>query len=192
MSRARTKKQETPARDVRPYWTERGYRPDLAALQPRPDEDPKGEEAYQRAFAEAAKADPPRLPNPVWYPNSESAQEYVRKRNSDFLLPRGSKRPGDEQSDAQQNARKLRDPDRSPALPTMKLKNDSDPVTKLNGHSNLPGPPSLSGPRMPGNVKTSPMSVGTPMTISQQPFTAPRLTVMEPSFGPSGPINKLR
>lgn len=191
MSQARSKKQDPPPRDVRPYWNERGYRPEVAAIKPGPDDDPKGEGAYQRAFAEAAKADPPRLPNPQWYPNSTSAMEYMRKRNIDFMLPRGSKRPGDEQLSSQQNIRKVRDPDRSPSLSTRKESQDNSPTTKFAPNTRLPGPPPLSMPRISDNP-TSPMPLGTPTSMVEQAFPAPRLAVMEPYCGPSGPVNKLR
>lgn len=188
MSQARLK-QESPLRDVRRHWFERGYRPELAALQPAPNEDPRGEQAYQRAFAEAAKADPPRLPNPQWYPNSPSAQDYMRKRNVDFLLPRGSKRPGNELMDAQQDVRKQRDPDRSPSLPAAKQNGETNSMASFGTNTGLPGPPSASVPRIADNLVTSPLPLNTP---SQQPFLAPRLTVLEPYCGPSGPVNKLR
>lgn len=191
MSQARSKRQDPPPRDVRPYWVERGYRPEVAAIKPGPDEDPKGEGAYQRAFAEAAKADPPRLPNPQWYPNSASAQEYMRKRNNDFMLPRGSKRPGDEQPGIQQNVRKARDPDRSPLQSTMKQSYDTSPTTSFSSNTRLPGLPPFSMPRSSENP-TSPMAVNTPTAMAEQSFAAPRLTVMEPYSGPTGPVNKLR
>lgn len=190
-SRSKSRKQEPPARDVRPYWVERGYRPEIAALQPRPNEDPKGEVAYQRAFAEAATSDPPRLPNPQKYPNSESAVAYMRQRDIDFTTVRIPKRPGDEQSTTQQNLRKLRDPDRSPLLATMKQdSSDTSPSTKSTPNPRLSNAAPL--PSMPRMSSDWPSSSHLPAAINQESFAAPRLGVMEPYSGPSGPTNKLR
>lgn len=61
-------------------WHARGYRPELANSKRSPNEDPKGEIAYQRAFADAAKQNPPRVPNPDFYPNSPSARNYIMRR----------------------------------------------------------------------------------------------------------------
>lgn len=195
MSQGRSKRQQQPPpRDVRPFWVERGYRPEIATSLPSPNEDPKGEEAYQRAFAETAKADPPRLPNPQWYPNSASAQAYIRRRDIDFMAPRGSKRTGDEQQASQQNARRLRDPDRSPLLSAIKQNQDSSPTTNFISNPRLPAPaaPPSSIPRMSDQPPASQLHLSAPTASSQQSFVPPRLATMEPYGGPSGPINKLR
>lgn len=191
--RSKSKRQDPPARDMKPYWVERGYRPEIAALQPRPNEDPKGEVAYQRAFAEAARSDPPRLPNPQKYPNSESAMAFLRQRDFEFTTARGSKRFGDDPPNDDQNSRKLRDPDRSPLLPAMKSDRDTSPGNKfmqIPPHlANAAPIPSL--PSMPRTADWSPSSQ-LPATIPQQSFAASRLSVLEPYSGPSGPVNKLR
>lgn len=191
--KSKSKRQDPPARDVRPYWVERGYRPEIAALQPRANEDPRGEIAYQRAFAEAATADPPRLPNPQKYPNSESATAYMRQRDIDFTTVRVPKRSGDEQPNNQQNLRKLRDPDRSPLLATMKRSTDTSPSTKFMPNPQLPAaapiPPMSSMPRMSSDWPPAPQL---PATIPQPSFGASRLSVLEPYCGPTGPVNKLR
>lgn len=76
-------------RDVRASWETRGFRADyLAIRQNDKDDDPYGELAYQRAFAEAAKKDPPRLPNPSHYPNSPSAQTFLQQRTKEFFNSR--------------------------------------------------------------------------------------------------------
>ena len=66
-------------------WQERGYRGESANPNPSYKDDPKGEEAYQRAFEAAARQNPPRVPNPHFYPNSPSACEYIRKRDQQLF-----------------------------------------------------------------------------------------------------------
>lgn len=55
--------------------------------------DPTGEEAYQRAFHEAAKMKPPRVPNPLAYPNSPTAQAHQKHRTSRFSQPSTTRVP---------------------------------------------------------------------------------------------------
>lgn len=190
--RSKSKRKDPPPRDVRPYWVERGYRPEIAGLQPRPDEDPKGEVAYQRAFAEAAKSDPPRLPNPQKYPNSESAMSYMRQRDIEFTTVRVPKRVGDEYVNGQQSLRKMRDPDRSPLLAATKQDTDTSPSSKFMPNPRFPAAAPM--PSMPPMQPTAdwPPTSQVPAAISQQSFAGPRLSVMEPYSGPSGPVNKLR
>lgn len=69
-------------------WHVRGYRPELANSKRSPNEDPKGEIAYQRAFADAAKLNPPRVPNPAFYPNSPSAKSYIRRNDESVFSAR--------------------------------------------------------------------------------------------------------
>lgn len=57
----------------------RGYRPELASVEISPTEDPRGEIAYQRAFVEFATRK--RVPDPSLYPNSPSAQEYLKRKD---------------------------------------------------------------------------------------------------------------
>lgn len=74
-------------RDMTPVWEARGYRAESVESKSEP-EDPQGEEAYQKAFLSGAKLKPPRVPNPEFYPNSPSAQEYIKKRDQQ-LFPGG-------------------------------------------------------------------------------------------------------
>src|SRR5271156_3144903 len=66
-------------------WQERGYRGESVNPNPSYRDDPKGEEAYQKAFEAAARQNPPRVPNPHYYPNSPSACEYIRKRDQQLF-----------------------------------------------------------------------------------------------------------
>lgn len=184
MSKPRSKKAET-TRDITSLWADRGFRPDIARTKPRPGEDPKGEESYQRAFYEAAQSNPPRLPNPSNYPNSSSAREYLRKRNRDFLAIRGEQRPGEESSDASRMSRRVRDPDRSPSLQSRQSASTS-PASNYSA-STMARPPSLlSTPRTEGYQdarSTFPQGLPPPM---------PRLATLEPPvFGaPNGPTSR--
>ncbi|KAK5945556.1 hypothetical protein PMZ80_002761 [Knufia obscura] len=189
-SKSKSKRIELP-RDVTPYWLERGYRPEIAALGPAPNEDPAGEEAYQRAFLELAQTVPPRLPNPSHYPNSPSAREYVRKRSMDFQGLRGEKRQGE--PDSQQVTRKFRDPDQSPIVPGKKSTSTS-PASNYSASSMMPPPSFMATPR---TREEPPSQYGFQPQIAQlpppQPFqTGPRLGVLEPFGAPSGPVNKLK
>lgn len=176
MSKPRPKKSQQP-KDVSQYWSTRGYRPDIAALKPAPDEDPRGEGAYQRAFHEAAQSDPPRLPNPSHYPNSLSAREYVRKKSIDFLSPRGEKRLGEDNADMQMS-RRSRDPDRSPTLAEDKSSSTS-PASTYSMNVKLPPLPRFSVPQY--DQKPQPQ-----FTFQRPP------AFIEPSGAPTGPVSKLR
>ncbi|KIV97362.1 hypothetical protein PV10_01123 [Exophiala mesophila] len=72
------------------WWKESGYKPDAVPKRRAPDEDPRGEVAYHRAFAEAAKIHPPRLPDPFLFPNSPTARKCLQQRD-EKLFP--SRRP---------------------------------------------------------------------------------------------------
>lgn len=189
-SKSKSKRVELP-RDVTPYWLERGYRPEIAALRPAPDEDLAGEEAYQRAFLELAQSSPPRLPNPSYYPNSPSAREWMRKQSMNFQGMRGEKRQGD--SENQQIARKFRDPDQGPIDPGKKSTSTS-PASNYSATSVMPPPSFMSTPRTKeesiSQYASQPQFAQLPPPQSYQ--SGPRLGVLEPFGAPSGPINKLK
>lgn len=187
MSKPKTKKTEQP-RDVTPFWMERGYRPEVAASKPRLGEDPRGEEAYQRAFLEAAQMKIPRLPNPSHYPNSSSAQEYMRKKSMDFLSGRGEKRPIEDTAEALRTARKQRDPDRSPSIPG-KTSSSTSPASNYSTSAMPPPPPpqGFSTPRTEQSLNNQ-----LPLPFPQSSQNAPRLAILEPLGAPTGPTNKLR
>ena len=180
MSRPKSKRPDSFNRDVRLYWPERGYRAELAVISAQPGEDPKGEYAYQRAFLEAAQSEPPRLPNPNHYPNSQSAQAYIHKRNVDTTQSRVEKRPSEMSMD-QQYSRKFRDPD---SLPPSARKSASTSPASTFSTSSLPNQPSMMAP---GD------HVGYYPAQRTSMSTQTRLDTLEPrSLAPSGPTNKLR
>lgn len=176
-------------RDVTPYWPERGYRPEIAAIPPVPNEDPKGEYAYQRAFLEAAQSNPPRLPNPNHYPNSESARAYMRKRSMEFLPSRVDKRPNEAPQEPHYTNRKFRDPDQLP--PSVKKSASTSPASNYSSSSLPPAPTLMSIQRYEEkpNIQYS-FQPQLPQMPRPDP---PRLGVLEPKMNaPSGPTNKLR
>lgn len=178
MSRSRTRRAE-PLRDVRQFWLERGFRPDVATIKSDPDDDPKGEAAYQRAFYEAEQLEPPRLPNPSSFPNSPSAREYLQQRSRDTLQS-GQKRSGDPAAELLRVTRKARDPDRSPSVLS---KTSTSPASNYSASAVPYTSTLLSTPRMAEDLKPN-------FTSSQhlQPGGY-RPTAIEPFGAPSGPAN---
>jgi len=191
-SKPQAQRMELP-RDVTPYWRERGYRQEIATLRPALDEDPAGEEAYQRAFLETAQSSPPRLPNPAHFPNSPSAREYMRKRSMNYQGVRNEKRPSESEPDGQQTARKLRDPDQSP-LAAGKKSTSTSPASNYSTSSMMPPASMISTPRTREEPSSQyafqPQLAQLPLPQSYQ--SGPRLGVLEPFGAASGPINKLK
>ena len=87
MSEEKARRGDTPpyANDMATQWASRGYRHPSEDTRHAHVEDPKGEEAYQRSFAEFAKMKPPRVPNAAFFENSPSAIEYLRKRDQELF-----------------------------------------------------------------------------------------------------------
>lgn len=163
-------------RDVRASWESRGFRADyLNAHQYEQDGDPYGELAYQRAFAEAAKKEPPRLPNPSHYPNSASAQSFLQKRNNAFY-----------------NTRPVADTPNpkyeSPIPDYWRAREESGVGTPVQPQQNFmppPPPPSQNGyAQVNGHSYTT-----SPTNSSSRTLPSP----MEPKMGaPMGPPSRFR
>jgi hypothetical protein len=67
-------------------WVSRGYRPEYAySIRGAPIEDEYGEVAYQRALFDAAMRHSRRVPDAQLYHNSESAREYIRRKNKSIF-----------------------------------------------------------------------------------------------------------
>lgn len=192
---SRSKKPTEQPRDVTPFWEARGFRREIAHSPPGRNEDPLGEEAYQRAFIQAAKSNPPRLPNPSHYPNSMSACEYLRKKEHDFNAPRPEKRQGTDPPERQMH-RQYRDPDRSPIVPGKKSSSASP--ASYHSQSFMPHPPPPPPPPQqyqqqypslrPDDAYPNQHSLSTPHQSPQ----GQRLHAMEPPGGAMGPMKKLR
>jgi hypothetical protein len=67
-----------------------GYRGPASEPYAIDHKDPTGEAAYQKAFADAAKMKPARVPNADFYTNSPSAQDFIRRRDQKLFPPRSN------------------------------------------------------------------------------------------------------
>lgn len=213
---SRRSRESDQSRDVTQYWIDRGYRPELATIDPSANEDPLGEEAYQRAFAVASRSNPPRLPNPSYYPNSPSARDYLARKSG--TVPASSSTSTSTSAERASNHHRLRnglDPEASP-IARGELSKSTSPASStgraisltLPPMSTQPSPPSMS--RRPTVLSTqfpdsnshlttsnrSPEMVDHPMPPA--PGSAPgsnRYRTMpgpvEPSFI-TGPVNPFR
>ena len=166
-------------------------------IKPGQIEDPKGEEAYQRCFADAGKMNPPRVPNAAFFENSPSATEYLRKRDRQLFSQRETS------FDPEQ---RLRNPNFVPPPKDARraTQGSLSPIgstsqSVVSSGSQAAAHPSMTATR---NIKTE----GQPGTPTMQPADvtqrfadpqnyqgqAPAPAVMEPTFGPTGPGRMLR
>jgi hypothetical protein len=134
--------------------------------------DPTGEAAYQKAFADAANMNPPRVPNADFYTNSPSAQDFIRKRDQKLFPPRS-------------NATRETKPNVSyePAQPDIhRVARNALNGAPPNTHHTNPSPTPSHGGRHSAHQNHDPRSKG----------GQPPPLLMEPKFGPVGPDRKLR
>lgn len=143
---------EIPFSDPHHPWIQRGYKPELAysLLNRRPPtEDPYGELAYQRAFAKAAEAQSRRVPDPVLYPNSPSAQAYIKFRDEALFSPKSQWSESAEQP---------------------KTETSTDPSTRPHPQEKLPSPRYRDNPLFPPRtIKTDPYSEMVPSMSTTSP-----------------------
>ncbi|KAL9623017.1 MAG: hypothetical protein Q9160_002736 [Pyrenula sp. 1 TL-2023] len=155
-------------------WHERGWINQDIKMEDQGSFDDRGEEAYQRCFAEAIKEN--RVPNPSFFTNSPSAQAYIRNRDK-RLFPGSNQDPNLQvpNPNFQRNARnsELSQAQSSPHSPASPVGQDpSSPEGEpTNGHR----PP---GQRQAGDSKWP----------SQRRSNGP----LEPQVGPVGPPRMLR
>ena len=141
---------------------------------PSDHHDPTGEAAYQKAFAEAAKMKPPRVPNAAFYTNSPSAQEAIRRRNQELFPAR-----------SQVKRETKPNPSYEPPQPDIHrlARNALSGNAQTNHHSQSSSTSSNgSGGRHSAQQYTDPQSNG----------AQPPPLLMEPKFGPAGPDRKIR
>lgn len=162
-------------------WYARNYRADLANSKPSPNEDPQGELAYQRAFAVAAQQNPPRVPNPDFYPHSPSASTTINSRaEAVFCVRKSAALPSPPASSSSPQSQY--EPHPSPRLdkrysshkPNLSIKLEQTPFD----------PPNHSHPFSPAPVKPS-----------EDPAPPARRLpmILEPKMhAPRGPDNPLR
>lgn len=144
---SRKSRRSDQPRDVTQYWIDRGYRPDLV-IPPNPtaNEDPLGEEAYQRAFAVASRSNPPRLPNPSYYPNSSSARDYLARKSGS--LPASSSTSTSTSTETASSRPRLRnglDPEASP-IARAELSKSTSPASSTDRTIPLTLPPMSTQP----------------------------------------------
>lgn len=181
MSKPRVKQ----PKDVTPFWQERGFRPDLAMLPTDPNEDPKGEIAYQREFYKAAQLKPPRVPNPASFPNSPSAREFMQRNNRPSL----QKRPTDDGTSRRQlNSELILDAVSRKSSSTSPSSNYSTTATAR------PSLPSIMS--IPRGDETMTGGLGDqrqlPPLPPMPPGVAPSSRAAYLETGPRGPSNTLR
>ncbi|KAH0837501.1 hypothetical protein AYO21_04992 [Fonsecaea monophora] len=197
-----TKRRADHLRDISPRdpnhpWVARGYRPDVAyANRTAPIEDPYGEIAYQRAFAEAAESNSFRVPEPILYHNSPSAREYIRRRDEPFFSVKSTK-PSNKTTSQPATPTSVNTSASSPAkLPSPKYGSDPGfPLGRADVKQNIePGPPRPTGsPSSKDFQQQSPPPVrpGVGQTPSHLGNSLP--WTLEPKIdAPSGPSKMLR
>jgi len=190
MSKDTAGRVDTPphANDMATLWASRGYRQPLEDTRQGQVEDSKGEEAYQRCFARAAKLDPPRLPNASFFENSPSAVEYLKKcdqdpdqrqRNPNFVpiskdlhrAHRSSHSPAESASRPQSHVNPA---GQAPGITSAGAATDQGG----QGRSAMPRPPDTS------------QRFADPRYHQGQSLSLP--TTLEPTFDPTGPGRMLR
>lgn len=176
MEKQRSKRKARPP--VRQFWAERGFNPSIADSRPQPNEDPCGEAAYQRAFYDAEKANPPRVPNPSQFLNSPSARAYMARRNKDYSTPRDTNQQSTSNNPGSGNL------DRSPTM-VGRQSSSVSPSSYYSSSAIPPFQPTNSTPRMAeGTWSDYTMA---PISPSTDPPSA--LVALEPFGAPRGPSN---
>ncbi|KIW88262.1 uncharacterized protein Z519_11373 [Cladophialophora bantiana CBS 173.52] len=194
-----TKRRADHLRDISPRdpnhpWVARGYRPDVAyANRSAPIEDPYGEIAYQRAFAEAAESNSIRVPEPILYHNSPSARDYIRRRDELFFSIKPVK-PNNKSGSQPATPTSANTSASSPGKPpSPKYSSESSfPHGRTDTNSKVePGPPRPNASPSHKNVQQQ-----SPRTIrpaaEQIPLVNGLPWTLEPKIHPSGPSRMLR
>lgn len=181
MEKERTKRKERPL--IRQFWAERGFNREIANSEPDPNEDPTGEEAYQRAFYDAEKANPPRVPNPAQFPNSDSAKAYMA-RHTAGLAQSMQERRHDRPDDGELAYRQRRARGQSPT-DILNTSSSTSPVSSYNTNMFPPLNSTRSTPRTIEGLR--PEFRINPISPSRdRPSIIPPL---EPFGAPRGPAN---
>jgi hypothetical protein len=200
MSKEKARSGDTPphAHSMANLWVSRGYRQTPEDDRHGQVEDPKGEEAYQRCFAEAAKLKPPRVPNAAFFENSPSAREYVRKRDSELFTQREAASEADQRQ---------RNPNFVPISKDLHraTRSSLSPADSASHAQSIVGPAGRSQGTMATGQNTNQSSqTQAPMPRTSdtsqrfadsrqyQDQTSSLPTTLEPSFGPPGPGRMLR
>lgn len=156
-------------------WQERGWINREVKTEDPDFIDPRGEEAYQRRFAEAFKEN--RVPNPSFFTNSPSAQEYIRNRDKRLF-------PGS-----------FQDPKAQVPNPNFHHSIRSPDASQTPNNANSPGSSGGQDPSSPigepitnGHHPSDQQAIGKTAWPSQRGTNGP----LEPQVGPAGPPRMLR
>ena len=200
MSKEKARRGDTPpyADEMATLWANRGYRHPPEDTRHSHVEDPKGEEAYQRCFAEAAKLKPPRVPNAAFFENSPSAIEYLRKRDRELFSQNEAGSDSDQRQrnpnfvpiskDLHRASRSSLSPAESASHPQPLVRPASRvPVQMTTGTATSQNGQARAS--IPRTTDTSHRFADPQQYQGQAP--APPMT-LEPSFGPTGPGRMLR
>lgn len=157
--------------------TRMGYRGPSVEPYAMDHHDPTGEAAYQKAFTDAAKMKPPRVPNAEFYTNSPSAQEFLRRRYQELCpsraKPNRETKPNVSYEPAQTDVHRA-------------ARNALNGDTSSNHHTSPSTTSSHSSHNSGGRHRAQPNHDPQPSGVQPPPL------LMEPKFGPAGPDRKLR
>lgn len=200
MSKEKARRVDAPphANDMATLWASRGYRHPSEDARQGQVEDPKGEEAYQRCFAEAAKLTPPRVPNAAFFENSPSALEYLRKRDQELFSQREAASEPDQRQRNPNFVPISKDLHRASRSSHSPAESASRPQSQVSPAGRAPGIMSAGAAITQSGQGRS--ALPRPSDTSQR-FADPRQhqgqspslpTTLEPTFGPTGPGRMLR
>lgn len=176
-------------------WEERGFRVDLQAILQKtlnePTPDPAGEEAYQKAFLTGFEQSG-RVPNPEYFPNSPSAQEYIKRRDNQIFRSR--------HNGAQQRSPPPRAGADSPGTSAILDRNrlDGSLNYQLHAHSNGSSPSPMYGSQSAQSPRSLYEQPASPIQGSSQGSqhihqSRDRLPLsLEPQAAPMGPPRMLK
>jgi len=199
MSKEKARSGDTPpqANSMATLWVSRGYRHTAEDNRHGQVEDPKGEEAYQRCFAEAAKLKPPRVPNAAFFENSPSARAYLSKRDQELFSQREAASEADQRQRNPNFVPISKDLHRAPR-PSLSPADSASQAQSLVGPAGrAPGTATTGQTNQSGQARTSiPRTPDTSQRFAdprQYQGQTPSLPMtLEPSFGPPGPGRMLR
>lgn len=183
-------------------WANRGYRQPSEDRRPMQVEDAKGEEAYQRCFADAARMNPPRVPNAAFFENSPSAMEYVQRKDRELFTRREATFDPELRNrnpNFQPHPKDPRRPNQSDVSPTGSAPQSDavlSPAPPTTSHLSMmtDTPNSIHG--QPRRLKSEPIE-SMERLADLQPYHSQSQTsspphTLEPQFGPTGPGRMLR
>ncbi|KIV82792.1 hypothetical protein PV11_04871 [Exophiala sideris] len=176
-------------------WTMRGYREDLANSPASAHDDPLGEIAYQRAFAEVAAEDPGRVPCPSFFPKSPTARAFTEWKDSVLFSSRSANeesKPGHQPHTPTASSSATHQ-----TLPSPRYNEEAPfPAHRVNGGSYSKTNSGSSTPSLRRGSVVSPGEFKTTAGQDVPMIDVPRIGIpmtMEPRLNaPTGPSRMLR